>query len=116
MSFDQVYVTPFGKEIHVGTIYEHAWGDTRLSRLLIDWEVETNWMCGRRTADEIKRTAEGFPVWFVRQLERTGSLDSGATVRVTIKEKSRAIEGGHKVSFHFIINIAGNPRVRKSSL
>ena len=114
--FEQVYTPPIGKDIHVGAVYEHSWGDTRLNRLLIDFEVESPWLSGRRTVDEMKRTAEAFPVWFVRQLERTGSLDSEATVRVTIKDKSRAIEGGQKISYHFIFNIGGNPRVRKSSL
>ena len=67
-------------------------------------------MAGRRTTGEVKRTAEAFPVWFVEQLTRTGTLDPSATVRCTVKDKTRAIEGGFKVSFHFVFNIAGNPR------
>lgn len=111
----QVCAVPFGKDIHVGQIYEHCWGEQRLARLLIDWEVETPWLGGRRTADEVRQTAEAFPAWFAGQLARAGALDPAERVRCTVKDKSRAIEGGRKVSFHFIFNIAGCPRVRPAA-
>lgn len=108
----QIYISPSGQRIKVEQIYEHCWGETRVSRLLIDWEVETPWLSGRRTVEEMQRTGAAFPVWFVRQLDRVGVLDPTETVRCTVKDKSRAIDGGHKVSFHFIFNIAGCPKVR----
>ena len=100
------------KKIHVGQIYEHCWGEARINRLLIDFEIETPWLGGRRTPEEIKRTAESFPAWFTGQLERVGVLDPECQVRCTMKDKSRAIEGGHKISYHFVFNIAGGAKVR----
>lgn len=99
------------QRIIVSQIYEHCWGDSRLCRLLIDWEVESSWLTGRRTVEELSRTGAAFPAWFVTQLARAGVLDHDAKVRCTVKDKSRPIEDGHKVSFHFIFNIAGCPRV-----
>lgn len=107
----KVYVTHEGEKITVEQIYEHCWGDTRVSRLLIDWEVETPWLSGRRTIEELQGTAAAFPSWFLRQLDRVGVLDPLDSVRCTVKDKSRAIEGGHKISFHYIFNIAGCPKV-----
>ena len=105
------YHDPFGTRVKVEQIYEHAWGDTRLSRLLIDWEIESEWASHRRTPDQLRATAESFPTWFVQQLVNTKSLDPDARVHCTVKDKSRQIERGVKVSFHFAFNITGCPKV-----
>lgn len=101
------YVDPVGDRVKVEQIYEHAWGDTRLSRLLIDWEIESPWASGRRTPEQLRVTAEKFPVWFVKQLVKTKSLDPDSRVHCTVKDKSRDIERGTKVSFHFSFSITG---------
>jgi hypothetical protein len=104
------YVDPKGNKVKIEQIYEHSWGDTRLSRLLIDWEVESPWASGRRTPEQLRVTAEKFPVWFVKQLVKTNSLDPDAHVHCVVKDKSRDIERGTKVSFHFAFNITGGPK------
>jgi hypothetical protein len=104
------YEDPKGGRIKVEQIYEHAWGDTRLSRLLIDWEIESPWASGRRTPEQLRATAESFPVWFVQQLVKTKSLDPDAHVHCTVKDKSRKIAQGTKVSFHFAFSITGGPK------
>ena len=106
-----LYVDPLGARVKVEQIYEHAWGDTRLSRLLIDWEIESEWASHRRTPEQLRATAERFPVWFVKQLVNTNSLDPDAMVHCTVKDKSRQIERGMKISFHFAFNIIGCPKV-----
>jgi hypothetical protein len=104
------YLLESGKLNQVAQVYEHCWGDTRLTRMLIDWEVESPWMDGQRTVKEVKETAEAFPSWFVGQLRRVGALDPLQDVRCVVKDKTRRIEGGEKVSFHFILGIAGFPK------
>ena len=94
----------------VTQIYEHCWGDSRLSRLLIDWEIETAWFGDLRTPPQIRSAAEEFPRWFVGELIRIGALASDARVRCVVKDKSRAVKSGQKVSFHFIFDIAGIPK------
>lgn len=106
------YVDPTGAKARVEQIYEHAWGDTRLSRLLIDWEVESSWVAGRRTPDQLRSTAENFPLWFVRQLVYNNFLPEESRVHCTVKDKSRLLERGTKISFHFAFNITGCPKVR----
>ena len=104
------YTDPTGDHVKVEQIYEHAWGDTRLSRLLIDWEIESPWAAGRRTPEQLRITAEKFPAWFVNQLVKTNSLDPDVHIHCTVKDKSRQIERGTKVSFHFAFNITGGPK------
>jgi hypothetical protein len=99
-----------GRFHHVGQVYEHCWGDTRVSRLLIDWEVETPWLGGKRTTAQVRETAREFPLWFVGELRRIGALDEKSAVKCVVKDKTRAIAGGDKVSFHFIFGIAGFPK------
>ena len=99
-----------GRFHHVGQVYEHCWGDTRVSRLLIDWEVETPWLGGKRTTVQVRETAREFPLWFVGELRRIGALDEKSAVKCVVKDKTRAIAGGDKVSFHFIFGIAGFPK------
>ena len=54
----QVYTPPFyQKAIEVQQIYEHCWGEGRVSRLIIDWEAETPWFGERRTRDQVMRRA-----------------------------------------------------------
>ena len=96
----------------VQQIYEHCWGVGRASRLLIDWEVETPMLGGRRTAAEARAAAEAFPTWFVQRLVKVGMLDRSERVRCTVKDKSRPISGGEKISMHFTFNLAGHPKVR----
>ena len=91
-------------------MYEHCWGETRISRLLIDWEVETPRLGGLRTAAQMRATADKFPGWFVKALRRLGALEPLAPVNCVVKDKTRLIEGGEKVSFHFIFSIAGFPK------
>lgn len=104
------YTDPRGDRVRVEQIYEHSWGDTRLSRLLIDWEIESPWAMGRRTPEQLRATAEKFPVWFVQQLVKHEALPPEARVHCTVKDKSREIERGTKVSFHFAFNITGCPK------
>lgn len=94
----------------VSQIYEHCWGDSRLSRLLIDWEIETPWFCDLRTPEQIQAAAEKFPHWFVSELIRIGALASDARVRCVVKDKSRPLKSGRKVSYHFVFDIAGIPK------
>jgi hypothetical protein len=104
------YEDPTGGRVKVEQIYEHSWGDTRLSRLLIDWEIESPWVSDRRTPEQLRATAEKFPMWFVQKLVMNNALDPNATVHCTVKDKSRDIERGTKVSFHFSFNITGCPK------
>lgn len=104
------YVDPKGARVRVEQIYEHSWGDTRLCRLLIDWEIESPWVSDRRTPEQLRVTAEKFPVWFVKQLVNVKALDPDARVHCTVKDKSRVIERGTKVSFHFSFSITGCPK------
>jgi len=104
------YLLPDGQRVKVEQIYEHSWGDTRLSRLLIDWEIESPWASGRRTPEQLRVTAEKFPLWFVKQLIKNDVLHADTHVHCTVKDKSRDIERGTKVSFHFAFNIAGCPK------
>jgi hypothetical protein len=104
------YEDPTGSRVKVEQIYEHSWGDTRLSRLLIDWEIESPWVSDRRTPEQLRATAEKFPTWFVQKLVKNNALDPNATVHCTVKDKSRDIERGTKVSFHFSFNITGCPK------
>ena len=99
----------------VQQIYEHCWGQGRASRLLIDWEVETPMLGGRRTAAEARAAAEAFPGWFVQRLVKVGMLDRSERVRCTVKDKSRPISGGEKISMHFTFNLAGHPKVRRAA-
>ncbi len=101
------YHSPSGARVKVEQIYEHAWGDTRLSRLQIDWEIESPWASNRRTPEQLRATAEKFPVWFVKQLVNHNALDQNARVHCTVKDKTREIERGTKVSFHFAFSITG---------
>ena len=60
----QVYTPPFyQKAIEVQQIYEHCWGDGRVSRLIIDWEAETPWFGERRTREQV-RPAGARRCWF----------------------------------------------------
>jgi len=60
----QVYTPPFHqKAIEVQQIYEHCWGDGRVSRLIIDWEAETPWFGERRTREQV-RPAGARRCWF----------------------------------------------------
>lgn len=44
------------------------------------------------------------------ELIRIGALSSDARVRCVVKDKSRAVKSGQKISFHFIFNITGIPK------
>ena len=99
------------RTIRVDQIYEHCWGDQRLSRILIDWEIQEEWAKKRMSAADIHAVGMEFPAWFVREMMRRGILSPHGKVRCVVKDKSRTLaEGGEKVSFHFVFNIAGIPR------
>ena len=72
----QVYTPPFyQKAIEVQQIYEHCWGEGRVSRLIIDWEAETPWFGERRTREQV-RPADAGRCWFqlIGALRRARSM------------------------------------------
>jgi hypothetical protein len=69
-----------GQPVPVAQIYEHCWGEDRISRLLIDWEAMEAWFGGARSAEQIRETALKFPEWFVNRLVAICALEPDAKV------------------------------------
>jgi len=58
----------------------------------------------------IDAVMQRFPCWFYEQLRDRRFILADETVTVVVKRKSRAVgEGDFKISYHFIVEIAGTP-------
>lgn len=92
--------------ISVHQIYEHQWGEGRLVRLMIDWEIMQSAYEDRLSLEEIKKIPDRFPEWFVSRLREERAIHSDTEVECIVKDKTRSKGDDLKLSRHFIFNIA----------
>lgn len=93
-------------------IYEHQPGDSeRLTYLIVDCETYSRLFTKRcMSVDEIDEVLLRFPKWFYEQLCARRFILPDEAVTFVLKRKSRALgEDDFKVSYHFIVEIAGTP-------
>ena len=90
-------------------LLEHSWGNERVCRLLIDWEMEESKFGSKFSVDEVKEMAANFPRWFASRLREMRAVNTRSEIKIIMKNKSRTTDSGYKVSYHFVVNVVGVP-------